>query len=178
MKKILTVLALLCGLLPQLTWAADNGWYQLEATWLNGSFIGQFEYDSSAPYGIVAVSGVLTDVAQTTAITTVVYPDDPSSGLGVFLANSNPAEVGGHDAGFYLYLLEQGGKLVLDSAASNSLYDWSSDYAYFDQLNESPLLSYSISLVPEPGTTLMLLTGLPLLLGAAVARRRKQPAAA
>jgi hypothetical protein len=160
-----------CGLLPQVVWAAASGWYQLDATWLNGSFSGQFQYDSSSSYGIVAVQGTLTDVAQTTAISTVVYPESAADGAWVFLANSNPAEVGGHDAGFYLYLLEQGGKLVLDTSASNSLYDWSSDYAYFDQLNESPLQSYTITAVPEPASAAMLLGGLALLAG--VVRRRQ-----
>lgn len=175
MKKIALILVMLCGLLPQAVLAAAGGWYQLDASWRDGSFSGQFLYDSASPYGIVEVHGTLTDLAQTTAITTVWNLDNAQQEAWVYLANSNPAELGGHDAGFYLYLVEQGGKLTLDTSASNSLYDWSSDFAYYNpaQLDESPLQSYSISAVPEPAAAMLLLAGLPWLAAAARARRRR-----
>lgn len=170
MKKIIFVLALCCGLLPQTVLAAANGWYQLNATWLEGQFSGRFLYDSSAPGGVVEVSGTLVDAAQSTTISKVWSSVDGDVVPWAFVTNSNPADPNGYDAGFYLYLLDVGGALKLDTAASNSLYDWSNDFAHY--VDESPLQSYSISAVPEPNAALLLLLGLPLLIGSARMRRR------
>ena len=86
----------------------------------------------------------------------------------IFLSNTNPADPGGHDAGFYLTLVDLGTSLTLDLAGMNGLYDWSDwDLYNLGQLDDSPLLSFSIvqaNEVPEPASAMLLLGGLAGLL--------------
>ena len=164
MKKLHMLWVMVIGLLAQPVWAAPIGWYDLNATWRDGTFQGQFYYDSDAPQRITAVHGTLASLAQTTAISQVYGLDQDEPAPWHFLANSKPDVVGGHDAGFYLTLLDLGGALTLDLAGLNALYDWSDAALYHpDQLDASPLLSFSLTqaqAVPEPGTVVLLLAGM------------------
>jgi hypothetical protein len=172
MKKLHTLLALVLALLGQYAWAAPIGWYDLDANWRDGSFKGQFFYDGSAPVRVTAVKGVLSDLAQTTAIDKISAMDYDEPAPWVFLSNTRPADPGGHDAGFYLTLVDMGTWLSLDLSGLNGLYDWSSDAHYNPgQLDDSPLVSFSIAQsLPEPGTIMLLLGGMAGLLGMRRAR--------
>jgi len=168
MKKFymtfLATLGLAFSLFSQAAMAAPIGWYDFNATWRDGQFTGQFYYDSASPYGITAVNGTLVDIAQTTTIDSISTPEDPLLESWVFLSNTNPADMGGHDAGFYLNLVDLGTTLTLDTTLGNGLYDWSHDFAFYNpaQLDDSPLLSFSIAeagAVPEPASAMLLLAG-------------------
>jgi hypothetical protein len=181
MKKYAALLLALCGLLAQPAGAAPIGWYDLSASWRDGSFAGKFYYDAGSPSRITQIDGMLTDTAQQTPITTVWTADDLMPASWVFASNTNSAEAGGHDAGFYLNLIDLGATLALDLAADNGLYDWSNDYAFYvpDQLDDSPLRAYSIQpsqTVPEPGGLALFAMGLTASVAAAW-RRRKEVAA-
>lgn len=171
MKKLHMVFALVLGLLGQCAGAAPIGWYDFDATWRDGAFKGQFYYDSAAPSRITKVHGLLTDLVQTTAIDKISHMDYDEPAPWVFLSNTNPADLGGHDAGFYLSLVDMGTWLSLDLSGLNGLYDWSSEAHYHPgQLDDSPLMAFSIAqAVPEPGTVLLLLGG-----AAALAMRRSR----
>lgn len=161
MKKLYFLFSLACTLFSQSALAAHIGWYQLDATWRDGQFSGQFHYDDTSPYRITQISGTLTDLAQTTAINKVWNQENAQPESWVFLANTNPADMGGHDAGFYLTLVDLGATLTLDTAAANGLFDWSSDAFYNSaQLDDSPLRSFAINAIPVPGTALLLAVGL------------------
>lgn len=178
MKKLHMLFALVLGLLAHSAWAAPIGWYDLDATWRDGTFKGQFYYDSTAPERITAVQGLLSDLAQTTAINQNFYLDYDQLAPWNFLANTKPSEFADHDAGFYITLLDLGSTLTLDLDGLNVLYDWSNEALYNpDQLDASPLLSFSIrpaNAVPEPATTMLLLGGMAGML--TLRRRRKQAA--
>lgn len=182
MKKYLLMLAALPVLLLQSAAAAPVGWYNLSATWRDGSFTGRFYYDSASPFLVTGVNGMLTDSAQTTAIHTVWNTLNPDSGPWAFLTNATAGEPDLYDAGFYLNVVDQGGNLSLDVLADNGLYDWSRDFSYFteDRLNGSPLRSFSIAQVevpvtvppsvPEPGSLGLMGLGL---LGCVASRMRR-----
>ncbi|MBD8531043.1 MULTISPECIES: PEP-CTERM sorting domain-containing protein [unclassified Massilia] len=161
--------------------AAPVGWYTLDLTWRDGSFSGQMFYDNASPYRVLQVSGTLTDIAQTTAITDVwnVSHAEPADPWASF-TNANGSDPDDYDAAFYLHLVDLGASLGVDTAMDNSLYDWSSDYAYYlpGQLDQSPLLSWTIAAaagdVPEPASLGLLVAGL----AAAGAARRKAARAA
>lgn len=175
MKKLHLVLSLVLGLLGQCAWGAPIGWYELNAAWRDGTFTGQFYYDSAAAPRITAVQGTLVDLAQTTAIDKISYLDYDEPAPWIFLSNTNAAELGGHDAGFYLTLLDLGSSLTLDLAGLNGLYDWSKE-AYYNpgQLDDSPLVSFSIArAVPEPGTVMLVLAGMAALGGLRCSRPRR-----
>lgn len=164
MKKMFMLLVVLLGVFSQSANAAPVGWYQLDATWRDGQFSGQFLYDSASPYRITAITGTLVDLAQTTVIDTVWNLENAQPEAWVFLNNTNPADPGGHDAGFYLNLLDLGATLSLDTSVSNALFDWSADWAFYKpgQLDDSPLLAFSIAevhAVPVPGTVALMLAG-------------------
>lgn len=166
--------ALALCLLTQVSLAAPIGWYEYKATWRDGSFDGQFFYDSGAPSRITAVNGTLVDLAQTTTINKVSNLDYDEPAPWVFLSNTNPADLGGHDAGFYLTLVDLGATLTLDLSGANGLFDWSSE-AYYNpaQLDDSPLISFTIAeanAVPEPATMMLLLSGIA---GIAAMRRSR-----
>ncbi|MYN06115.1 PEP-CTERM sorting domain-containing protein [Pseudoduganella aquatica] len=171
MKKLYMMFALALSLFSQSALAAHIGWYQLDATWRDGQFSGQFYYDAASPFGITKVTGTLVDLAQTTNIDKVWNLENPDPQPWVFLANTT-ADQGGQNAGFYLTLVDLGATLALDTTVSNNLYDWSND-AYFNlaQLDESPLQSYAINAIPLPGTVLLMGVGL---LAMRAPRRRKQ----
>lgn len=168
MKKCLIMLAALSALLLQSAAAAPVGWYDLSATWRDGSFTGQFYYDSASPFHVTGVNGLLTDSAQTTAIRTVWNTLNPDPSPWAFLTNATASAPDQYDAGFYLNVVDQGGNLSLDVLADNGLYDWSHDFSYFteDWLNASPLRAFSIARVetpasvPEPGSLALLGLGL------------------
>lgn len=178
MKTLYAMCLLMLGLCSQAATAAPVGWYELDATWRDGQFSGRFYYDGASPYRITEVDGTLVDIAQTTAIDRVWNLDNAQPEAWIYLSNTNPADLGGHDAGFYLYLLDLGSTLGLDTSVSNGLYDWSSDFAFYNpgQLDDSPLLSYRIAEagvadVPLPGTALLCLAG-----GLAMLPRRRRQA--
>ncbi len=169
MKKLHMLFALVLGLLGQGAWAAPIGWYDYQASWRDGTFTGQFHYDSGAPGRITAVKGVLTDLARTTRIDKISIMDQDEIASWAFLSNTNPLEPGGHDAGFYLTLVDLGTALTLDLSGANGLYDWSNDALYNpEQLDDSPLLSFSLAQandLPEPGSAMLLLLGMAGLAG-------------
>jgi hypothetical protein len=176
MFKKMALLGALCGLWIQGASAAPLGWYELDLTWRDGSFSGQMFYDEASPYRVLQVNGTLTDLAQTTQITDVWNvshgtPADP----WVSFTNAHGSDPDDYDAAFYLHLRDLGATLAVDTAMDNSLYDWSHDFAYYlpGQLDQSPLLSWTItpaaSDVPEPASIGLLVAGL----AAAAAGRRK-----
>lgn len=172
MKKLYTLFALALTLFSQSALAAHIGWYQLDATWRDGQFNGQFYYDSSSPYGITQIAGTLVDLAQTTTINKVWNLENAQPESWVFLANTNPSVLGEQDAGFYLTLVDLGDTLSLDTTGANGLFDWSNDAFYTPaQLDDSPLQSFAINAIPVPGTALLVAAGL---LAMRPARRRKQ----
>ena len=175
MKKLQMLFAAALCMFSQAVWAAPVGWYEFDATWRDGQFSGQFYYDSELPYRVTAVNGTLVDIARTTTITQVRTPEDPQLERWVFLSNTNPAELAGHDAGFYLTLVDLGASLTLDASGPNGLFDWSSEVYYNPgQLDDSPLLSFSIAQVaevPEPATAMLLLSGIA---GMLVRRRSRR----
>ena len=174
MKKLYTLFALALGLFSQSALAAHIGWYQLDATWRDGQFSGQFYYDEASPYRITQITGTLVDLAQTTSINKVWNLENAQPEPWVFLANTNPADMGGHDAGFYLTLVDQGATLTLDTSVGNGLFDWSSDAFYNPaQLDDSPLQSFAINSIPVPGTAVLLVAG--LLAMRSPRRSRRQP---
>jgi hypothetical protein len=178
MKHIRILFAALLCTLSQAAWAAPIGWYEFDATWRDGRFTGQFYYDSASPYQVTAVDGTLVDIARTTAINKVWNLENSQPEPWVFLANTNPAELGGHDAGFYLTLVDLGASLTLDTSGANGLFDWSND-AYYNpgQLDDSPLLSFHIAPageVPEPATAMLLLSGIAGMFTLARSRSRSR----
>ncbi|MFC5462802.1 PEP-CTERM sorting domain-containing protein [Massilia niabensis] len=177
MKKLQMLFAAALCLFSQAVWAAPVGWYEFDATWRDGSFTGQFYYDEGSPFRVTAVDGTLVDLAQTTAINKVVNPEDAQLERWVFLANANPAELAGHDAGFYLTLVDLGASLTLDLSGVNGLFDWSREAFYNPgQLDDSPLLSFRIEQaneVPEPATAMLLLSGFAGLLTMRRSRKRR-----
>lgn len=179
MKKHLCLAALLSSLWLQSAYAAVDGWYQLSAAWRDGSFTGQFYYDSTSPFQVTQISGTLSDLAQITAINSVWNTGYPDASASVFVTNAAAGQPDVYDAGFYLNVVNQGGHLSLNVLADNGLYDWSRDALYTPaQLDDSPLRGFSISpaplqpvsAVPEPDNLIML--GLGLAVCAAMARRR------
>lgn len=179
MKKFL-MMAATAGLLWQSAAASPVGWYSLTATWRDGSFAGRFYYDSASPFQVTQVQGTLTDLAQTTAIGTVWNTGNPDPSPWAFLTNAAPGAPDEYDAGFYLNVVDQGSRLSLDVLADNGLYDWSHDYAYFneDRLGGSPLRGFSIVMqeraaaAPEPGSLPLLGLG-ALAMTVRAGRRRR-----
>lgn len=175
MKRIYLVCMAVLTLFSHAAVAAPIGWYQLDATWRDGWFSGSFHYDSTSPYLVTAINGSLADTAQTTTINKVWNLENAQPESWIFLSNTKPSELGGHDAGFYLTLIDLGATLVVDTSVGNGLFDWSSDAHYTPlQLDDSPLLSFSItpvSAVPEPGSMALLSLGL----FACVFTRRRKP---
>lgn len=162
------MMAMLCGVALNSATAAPVGWYDLNATWRDGSFSGRFYYDQTATPRVTQVVGTLTDIAQATPVTSVLFPEDAQP--WVFMGNGRPADGVLQDAGFYLNLVDLGTTLSLNTTLDNGLYDWSADFRYYapGQLDDSPLLSYSIAQsvpvsVPEPGSPGLLALGLPAL---------------
>lgn len=161
MKKLSILFAVMLGLFSQSALAAHIGWYQLDATWRDGQFSGQFYYDSASPYRITEVKGTLVDLAQTTTINRAWNLENAAVESWNFLGNTNLADMGGQDAGFYLTLVDLGATLTLDTSASNGLFDWSNDAFYNPaQLDDSPLREFSINAIPLPGTGLLVMAGL------------------
>lgn len=170
MKKLYLLFAVTLGLFSQSALAAHIGWYQLDATWRDGQFSGQFYYDNASPYRVTAVRGTLTDLAQTTAIDRAWNLENAAQETWNFFGNTT-ADLGGQNAGFYLTLVDLGATLTLDTTASNGLFDWSNDAFYTPaQLDDSPLQEFSINAIPLPGTALLVMAGL---LAMATARRSR-----
>lgn len=182
MFKKLALFCALAGLWIHTAAAAPIGWYQMELEWRDGSFSGQFFYDSSSPDRVTQIDGILTNTAQTTAITHVwnlsheQLPED--SWLN--FTNALGSAIDDYDASFYLNLLDLGASLAVDMTLDNSMYDWSDleAYALLGQIDQSPLVSWTISPaggeVPEPAGVGLLAAGA---LAAVAARRRKRAAA-
>lgn len=181
MLKKIALFCALVGFWVQTAAAAPIGWYQMDLTWRDGSFTGKMFYDSSSPHRVTQIDGILADIAQTTRITQVwnLTHDDTEIKPALSFNNASGDAVDDYDASFYLHLLDLGATLAVDMTKDNSLYDWSNDWAYYfpDQLDQSPLLAWSISPlaaeVPEPGAIGLLLAGAA---AAVAARRRKRPA--
>jgi hypothetical protein len=176
MKKYLMPFAAALCLFSQSVLAAPTGLYDFTATWADGQFSGQFQYDSAAPFHITSIKGTLVDALQSTSIDKITNPDlgDPDAAPASFFSNTRPelAEFAGHDAGFYLTLQDLGASLTLDLAGANGLFDWSGvDETRY--ISDSALVSFSINQanaadVPEPATALLLFSGMAGML----ARRR------
>lgn len=160
MKKTLLLLwALVACMQP--AQAALRGWYDLDITWQAGQFHGQFYFDEAVPGNVAQVSGTVHHIGRSFAVDSVLFATDPDQ---TFVHNSNPLEIVGYDAGFYLNVLRQGTTLTLDLSKDSGLYDWSNDLAYYPALDQSALLSWNIAQpVPEPATAAMLLLGLATL---------------
>lgn len=174
MKRSLQVLGLVIGMACSSAFAAPVGWYELSAAWRDGTFDGKFYYDDAVQPRITRIDGILTDIAQSTAITTVWTQPIELPQTGIFVSNT-PGPGGLHDAGFYLNLLDLGSTLTLDFNADNGLHDFSQDYAFYtpEQLAGSPLTGFTINAVhavPEPGVLALLAVG-----GACALVRRRRP---
>lgn len=160
MKKLYLLFAVTLGLFSQAALAAQIGWYQLDASWRDGQFNGQFYYDSASPYRVTAVRGTLNDLAQTTAINRAWNLENEALETWNFFGNTT-ADLGGQNAGFYLTLVDLGATLTVDTSVSNGLFDWSNDAFYNPaQLDDSPLQGFSINAIPIPGTALLVMAGL------------------
>lgn len=176
MFKKFALFCALAGLWIHTVAAAPIGWYQMELQWRDGSFTGKMFYDSSSPYRVTQIDGILRDIAQTTPIThvwNISHQELPAPALS--FNNTRGDAIDDYDAAFYLHLLDLGATLVVDTAMDNSLYDWSNDWAFYtpEQLDQSPLIGWSISPlggeVPEPAGLGLLAVGC----AAAVAARRR-----
>lgn len=182
MIKKIALFCAFAGLWIHTAAAAPIGWYQMELEWRDGRFSGQIFYDSSAPYRVTQIDGILTDIAQTTAITHVwnlSHEQQPDESWLNF-TNAQGSAIDDYDASFYLNLFELGASLAVDMTKDNSLYDWSDLEAFelFGQIDQSPLLAWNITPaggeVPEPAGVGLLAAGA---LAAVAARRRKRAAA-
>jgi hypothetical protein len=176
MKKNILLLCALFGLMLNAS-AMPVGWYQLDETWRDGSFSGQIYYDSASPFKIAHVSGVLTDLAHTTLITSVWnLQHDASEAPATFLYNALTGDVDSYDTGFYIKLVDLGSALAIDLASENRLFDFSNNALFNEgQLDGSPLISWRINaveaahIVPEPAGMALLSVGI---LAFGIARRR------
>jgi hypothetical protein len=186
MKKYVMPFAAALCLFSQSVLAAPSGLYDLTATWTDGQFSGQFQYDATAPFHITSIKGRLVDALQSTSIDKITNPDlgDPDAAPASFFSNTRLelAEFAGHDAGFYLTLQDLGASLALDLAGANGLFDWSGvDETRY--ISDSALVSFSIAQasaadVPEPATAWLLFSGMAgmLALSACTSRVRTRRA--